>query len=81
MPPMPPKMKSNIASAIPANAGSPHGNEPTMPKNPVFPSFAAYSSKVAKSAKAVINDGTTTISVRPVCSSFQRSAMPGSENS
>ncbi len=80
MPPKPPGMKSSIASAAPANTGSRQGKKRTVFAKPRTPARRAASSKVAKMANAVMNDGMTTPYVNNMCSHFQPAEIPGSTN-
>src|ERR1700730_5707958 len=81
MPPKPPNTKRIMPSAGPLNAGSAHGSERTVPKNPRTPLRCAASSNAAKIENAVMIEGITTPYVVMVCSHFQPAEMPGSRNS
>ena len=59
-PPAPPKIKSSMPSAAPLKAGLPQGSQRTVATKPRRPARRAASSKDAKTANAVINEGTTT---------------------
>src|SRR5690625_992933 len=59
---------------------SPHGIFFNQPNIPFAPNSRPLVSKVAKSEKAVINEGTTTNIVKTTCKYFQNGSIPGSVN-
>src|SRR5690625_4828376 len=80
IPPAPPGIKSNIPKKGAKKRTSFHGIFLTQPKTPLAPNSRPLASNVAKSEKAVINDGITTKNVKTTCKYFQKGSIPGSVN-